>query len=217
MDAALAHNSNMYIWAHGVRQHISDLFKRVAGPQAFDDLNLPALLDVSCARVFNPVLPLFFGPDLPEPSKGGIEEEGSGGSLLAAGNADGPPEALPSESPVVRFLSQGVGTAAARRLGAGEANAFLAEERRGLALLRSDALASLPSADEPALLAAPSVVLAAVLGHAASVAHQLNDGVGFIEDMLYKQLAAAIGHEVQAPEFGDYMKACAPERFPKVE
>jgi hypothetical protein len=97
-------------------------------------------------------------------------------------------------------------------------NAFLAEERRSLAE-KCRAL-SVVFPKDASLISAVEAGLLVTLLHAKRVCQQFSDGVAYVEDMLRKQLVAAIGKEVTPADFNAYMdfhhrKLVRPEFAPK--
>jgi hypothetical protein len=202
-------------WALSVSIHIVKLFRRVAGDRVYKDSNLSCLLDWSDERMFNPVLPLFLGPDLPDPTADGkemVDDKTDQGDTTQPTQPKKQKQGADENSLMVGFLRESDGAIVPGRrvlMNEDEANAFLAEERRSLALVLSDA-SKLPA--DGALISAPSVSLSCVLGHVYLGCYQLERGVDFIEEMLFMQLAKAIGHEVKATEFGDFMKVLNSKR-----
>ncbi len=83
------------------------------------------------------------------------------------------------------------------------ANAFLAEEQRSLAE-KCRALSQVFPKDSSVITAVEACLLTTLM-HAALVCQQHADSVGYIEDMLRKQLIAAIGKEVTPADFTAYM------------
>ncbi len=97
-----------------------------------------------------------------------------------------------------------------RRVGEGDVlpatfrSAFLAEERRSLAEKCRALSAAFPS--DGAILTAVEGGLLVTLLHAREVCQQFSFAVDHIEDMLRKQLIAAIGKEVTPDDFNAYMQ-----------
>ncbi len=83
------------------------------------------------------------------------------------------------------------------------ANAFLAEQRRSLAE-RCAELARVFPRDASVITVVEATLLVTLL-HANDVCQRYADGVNYIEDMLRKQLVAAIGDEVTPADFSAYM------------
>lgn len=83
------------------------------------------------------------------------------------------------------------------------ANAFLAEQRRSLAE-RCAELAQVFPRDASVISVVEATLLVTLL-HANDVCQRYADGVNYIEDMLRKQLVAAIGEEVTPADFSAYM------------
>lgn len=97
-------------------------------------------------------------------------------------------------------------------------NTFLAEERRTLAEKCRALSTTFPT--DGSLVTAVEAGLLVTLLHAQDVCQQFSFAVDFIEDMLRKQLIAAIGKEVTPDDFNAYMefhhrKLVKPEYGPK--
>lgn len=82
-------------------------------------------------------------------------------------------------------------------------NTFLAEERRSLFEKCRALGAAFPK--DGSVITAVEACLLVTLRHAQQVCRQFANGVDYIEDMLRKQLVAAIGKEVTPADFGSYM------------
>jgi hypothetical protein len=82
-------------------------------------------------------------------------------------------------------------------------NSFLAEQARSLEEKRKDIAKTFTQNDRLiTILEANFVVL---LSHLNRVCEHYSEGVDFIEDMLYKQLVAAIGKVVTPGDFSNYL------------
>mmetsp|Transcript_8391 Transcript_8391/g.8561 ORF Transcript_8391/g.8561 Transcript_8391/m.8561 type:complete len:961 (+) Transcript_8391:116-2998(+) len=87
-----------------------------------------------------------------------------------------------------------------------DANALLQEQRRSMQE-RIDTLTScFPEASHPSLITILEARLVCLSRHLHSVCVQYEMCVSFIEDMLRKQLMAAIGREVTSTDFSAYMR-----------
>ena len=60
--------------------------------------------------------------------------------------------------------------------------------------------------DKKELLSAAELMVGATLEHAGDVARSLFQAVNYIEDMLHKQLIAAVGKQLTAKDFAEYMR-----------
>lgn len=99
---------------------------------------------------------------------------------------------------------RGAGTDGAGVLPVSYLNAFLAEERRSLAE-KCRSLSTMFPQDASVITAVEAGLLVTLL-HAKQVCQQLSNGVDYIEDLLRKQLIAAIGKEVTPADFNAYME-----------
>ncbi len=109
-------------------------------------------------------------------------------------------------------VSSGGANADARGvLPASFANAFLAEQRRSLAE-RCAELARVFPRDASVITVVEATLLVTLL-HAIDVCQRYADGVNYVEDMLRKQLVAAIGEEVTPVDFSAYMDFHARKLF----
>ena len=129
--------------------------------------------------VFVPVMPLLEKKAKQQQGAEGAEEEGAASTSASGGGS-------------------GV------LLSVGDLSLFLAEERRSL----EEKFASLEKiyARDGKLITTEDAMLVVLAKHAMELSTAYGDGVGFIEEMLRKQLIAAIGKEVTPAEFGEYMK-----------
>lgn len=82
-------------------------------------------------------------------------------------------------------------------------NSFLAEQVRSLEEKKKD-LAKVFSANG-ALITIVEATLLTTLLHSKQVAEAYSEGVEYIENLLYKQLAAAIGKTLTPTDFSNYM------------
>jgi hypothetical protein len=83
-------------------------------------------------------------------------------------------------------------------------NAFLAEERRSLVEKRRELDTTLPK--DASVITSVEAGLVVTLLHARQVCQAFANSVAYIEDMLRKQLIAAIGKEVTPADFNGYME-----------
>mmetsp|Transcript_5914 Transcript_5914/g.13976 ORF Transcript_5914/g.13976 Transcript_5914/m.13976 type:complete len:977 (-) Transcript_5914:254-3184(-) len=132
---------------------------------------------VSAEGIFQPVLPL-----LEDPNTRAIVQVPGSGDLIDLGSQD--PER-------------------GATLSLGDANRFLQEERRSLEAKFGELAQAFPQS-ESVITAAEAQLLVTTL-HCNVVCSQYEDALRYVEDMLRKQLVAAIGKQVSPKDFGDYM------------
>jgi hypothetical protein len=89
-------------------------------------------------------------------------------------------------------------------LAIGDTNAFLQEEKRTYAELKGEMETSFP--DDGTFLTFKQVLIHIANSHIKDVTSHTVNSVNYIEDMLHKQVVAAIGKEVTAVDFVNYMK-----------
>lgn len=131
---------------------------------------------INIKTLFNPVVPLF------EPREAV------------------PPAEQTSCDALVPVATVGVSKAL---LSIGEVNSFLEEQKRSMTNKCTELAAIFPR-DEKIVTMAEAAIMLTVL-HAKSISQYYSDGVDYIEDMLRKQLIAAIGKEVTPVDFANYM------------
>jgi hypothetical protein len=83
-------------------------------------------------------------------------------------------------------------------------SAFLAEQKRSIAEKFKD-LATVFTANDK-LVSVAEAKISVLLMHLKSICQSASDGVDYIEQMLYKQLVAAIGKEVTPTDFTNYQR-----------
>jgi hypothetical protein len=137
--------------------------------------DITALRDVDA--IFLPVLPFFDGAAA---AAAAAPPAGADGAALA-------PAAPAARSPV---------------LGSEDTAKLLAAQARGLAEKRAALAAAFPAAG---VATGVEAALCAALAHGGKVCARWAESLDFVEGMLYAQLHAAVGHEVTAAEFGEYM------------
>jgi hypothetical protein len=139
----------------------------------------PQLTDFNAVNVFNPVMPLF--EQKPE------------------GTTDLSPAAV-SENDVVARSDESASVTLPRNT----VNALVAEQKRSLAAKCAEAEAMCSGSAQTAFTAAEAK-LQVVVAHIAELIQAHRAGVDFIEYMIRSQLVAAIGKEVSARDFSQYM------------
>ena len=197
-EALLAHGQRLSAWARQVGGYLRGIFKIVPGAAAKLDLGI--LSPAAGGGTFVPVLPLF----QQESSALAIGGSTGGDDGSGDGASDGP--AVGGTS--VSALAVAIGAGGSGGAGAGpvsrvawstdDVNLLLAEEARSLAERRVLVDGAFPQGQPQGPLGSAEEAWAcAVCGHVCAAAEALTDGVQFVEDMLYDQLTAAIGHEVR--------------------
>lgn len=206
---AIAFFAEAHVWGEQVRSYfITDLFQ-AQQPHA---LNIDAIND---DLVFLPVLPLFerkpkqSGADAASSAKGKEpreakpvavvkkQEEGGFGMLLSSVRGGDAPDQV-----LVPYVGPD-GTQDCPLLPEEDLENLLAEQKRSLEE-KFAALGKLfPPNDKLITPEEARVVLEAT--HQVSLAESVFDSLNYIEDMLRKQLVAAIGKEVQPQDFAAYM------------
>ena len=171
-------------WAQSVHSYFTG---RLFPVQKDHGLDLAAIND---NLVFVPVVPLFEAINQPAAAKA---LEGAGiplalvGSKAAAAGADEPERSV--------------------MLPLGDINRFLQEQQRSVAEKFAELGKAFPEVGKDAkLITVQEARLLVVMMHARAVSQHWADAVEYIEDMLRKQLIAAIGKELQPMHFGEYMR-----------
>ena len=85
-----------------------------------------------------------------------------------------------------------------------DVNLFLEEQKRSINAKIVQLQKTLP--DDNSLITSPDATIIICLKHCIQICQAYGDGVQFIENMLREQLIAAIGKEVSAPDFAEYMQ-----------
>uniref|UniRef100_A0A7S4MII2 Uncharacterized protein n=1 Tax=Odontella aurita TaxID=265563 RepID=A0A7S4MII2_9STRA len=135
--------------------------------------------------VFVPVLPLF------ESVESGTE----------AGHSD--PSDLEPKYPALVSLPE---WNKSPLLSVADVNLFLNEERRSLDEKVHKINEFFPSKDGSDMISAAEAIIVLLGLHMQSIANHFADGVDYIENMLKTQLIKAIGKEVQASDFAEYIR-----------
>lgn len=170
-------------WCSAVNRYFGSRVLPVAQQQASDD----AALDVAAINadeIFVPVVPLFEGAqEQPEPRR--LEGDG-----------------LPTAEPAVATV---FGTASVL-LPVGDINQFLAEQKRSISEKALALSATFPPADAHCLLSVAEANLLVMVAHGVAISCHVGDGMSYIEDMLTKQMVAAIGKSIGRDDFDEYMR-----------
>ncbi len=137
------------------------------------------MTSLNVKTIFVPVVPLF-------------EERAAEGSAIE----DRPGDALVAVGSTGAQNSKAV-------LPIGDVNLFLEEQKRSLSAKCVELAAIFPQQEKLVTMAEATICVAVL--HAKQIAQYHLDGVEYIEDMLRKQIIAAIGKEVQPVDFANYM------------
>eukprot|EP00941_MAST-03F_sp_MAST-3F-sp1_P002185 g2185.t1 len=115
--------------------------------------------------------------------------------------------ALPPSQPVfMREITSSSWTAVAKKtpvLSTGDFRNFMEEQRRSMDH-KIESLEFLGN-DKDRLLTKVEAAVAVVNGYIERISNNVNNAIGAIEEMLRKQVVAAIGKEVQPSDFAEYM------------
>jgi len=182
VDAAFEHFTAVASFATSMARYLGGLFD-IQPAVDRGELNLGAL---SSDAIFLPVLPLMVKADAAiQAQEVQVQEAG----MLARLPTSGGQTEDASGSLVLSFS---------------DANRLLAEEARTLTEKRKDLAENFPGGEAIATFNEAFAML--TLKHVSDVCQQWGDALAYVEDMLRKQLLAAIGKEVTPAEFADYMK-----------
>jgi len=87
----------------------------------------------------------------------------------------------------------------------GDVNHFLVEQKRSLLAKLGEMEKMFPDAKKGKLISAQEANVLVVLAHGQQICQHFADGIQYVEEMLRRQLIAAIGKEVQTTDFANYM------------
>ena len=186
VHAALASATSLHHWATSVHNHFAERAARAAHPT--HRLDLGAISERASA-LFVPVLPLF---EQAEANSSGEWHAGVASGAASGGGAASVAAATCSRSALLPGLA--------------DVHAFLSEQRRSLQAAGEALDASFPSGvDGGAFVSAAEGRLCMHSRHLRDVLTQYADGVDYLEDMLRRQLSAAIGKQLSAADFAQFM------------
>lgn len=192
INAALSQFRSISNWSSGVAGYFqNNLFPVQTG----HSLNLGA---INANDFFVPVLPLF-----EKGAKGAESGKGTAGlvKLVQSPASEG---SVSSSSTALVPTSGGITSV----LPVGDLNTFLWEQKRSFSEKFAEFDKSFPGRDskDARLITYAEATVIALLRHAEDLNTCYSDGVDYIENMLYKQLIAAIGKEVTPIDFTAYMR-----------
>lgn len=210
VDEAVGAVSTLRFWG----QHVENYLLRDLSSKADlvrEGQAVPKLPDPEAAnKVFLPILPVIYSQ--PQDRSAGGDPAGPGAGADGSGvvipvqvteeqlAGDGSPDA--TSTAVVAASTQQPSLA----LTAGDLNTFLGEQSRSLAQVSEElgaTFARAPSTGPRTVHEARRVVL---MRHMQNLCEMFVSVVQFVEDLLCKQLIAAIGKEVTPVEFAEYVK-----------
>mmetsp|Transcript_1429 Transcript_1429/g.3174 ORF Transcript_1429/g.3174 Transcript_1429/m.3174 type:complete len:1018 (-) Transcript_1429:117-3170(-) len=166
-------------WMSTVVRHILCVFSVPTRPDRVD------LSTVDVNAIFNPVIPV-----LDERSSEGADSTAAAGASSQALLSKLSSELLPRQSAT---------------LGVGDMNLLLQEELRTLTEQREQIFERFPTA-EAAIGSSRDATVFIALSHCNNVCARWEASMAYVEDMLRKQLVAAIGKEVSPTDFAEYMR-----------
>jgi hypothetical protein len=178
ISRVMSHFSSLYSWCTRVHSYFTKELFPVQQNNALD------MTSLNIKTIFNPVVPLYEERDAPLPAIANGEEEAVAEPALvpvASTGAEGSKAILPL----------------------GDVNLFLDEEKRSISAKCVELAEIFPQEEKLITMAEASICVA--LLHAKDIAQHHLDGVEYIEDMLRKQIIAAIGKEVTPVDFQNYM------------
>eukprot|EP01064_Diplonema_japonicum_P008946 TRINITY_DN16417_c1_g1_i1.p1 TRINITY_DN16417_c1_g1~~TRINITY_DN16417_c1_g1_i1.p1 ORF type:complete len:931 (+),score=345.73 TRINITY_DN16417_c1_g1_i1:32-2824(+) len=201
VERAVGCLEQMMLWCSSIASYFEH---HIFPIQQKHNLDLPSLRQVE--RIFVPVVPLLEAVEKNEKAKeqrllevqkdGGEEKEGQG-------------QAQGKHLTVVAATNEEEQSKCALPLG--DLEAFLGEERRGLAEKKDLLAKTFPVGEgegsgKQGLITTVEGLLVVVVGHLREIGERYLLGVGYIEGLLRKQLVGAIGKEVGSEDFGAYMR-----------
>jgi hypothetical protein len=202
-----------FSWANDVVAYI----RSVWSVQQSHGIDLGAL---TADQLFNPVLPLFENlpaaaaaalPAQPAPATVAAPAAGAGAGSGAAGAAAGAAEERKSLQPVP---VSGALWPVSPSLPLGDIERFLDEHARALGEKQAElgrAFSAPGSVGK--LLQADAAALCVALLQLKRVCQALSDAVQYVEELLRRQLVAAVGRELSALDFANYMRFHARKIF----
>jgi len=191
-DKAVAHFSALYRWGRNITSYLlSTLFPVQHNNNEID------MTVLNAESVFVPVLPLFEGSPSKAQQKAEEEKKEEKGEKEKEKEKEG--------SGSMESFAQGVAMKEGSKvLPFSYMAPFLAEELRSINEKFDQVKAVLPSDGRLITFIAGRLVI--TLQHAMDLGEALLNGVDYVEDMLRKQLIAAIGKVLTPADFSNYMR-----------
>eukprot|EP01122_Echinamoeba_exundans_P012393 TRINITY_DN5163_c0_g1_i1.p1 TRINITY_DN5163_c0_g1~~TRINITY_DN5163_c0_g1_i1.p1 ORF type:complete len:964 (-),score=215.79 TRINITY_DN5163_c0_g1_i1:8-2899(-) len=194
IESALSVFGLFHDWCNSVESY----FRRLFAVQQSHALNLSSLNDSS---IFVPVLPLFENLETSSEKKK-LKEKAENDSSSKPGALIAPPptvisspdDAASKHVPVV--------------LPASDVNNFLWEQKRSISEKFAELSKTFPAKDskDAKLISMAEASIVVLVMHGSVLSTHFQDCVEYIENMLYKQLVAAIGKIVTPADFANYMR-----------
>ena len=202
IDKAVAHFSALYRWGQNISRYLLTTLFPVQHNNNEIDMSV-----LNAESIFVPVLPLFEGSP-PKATQKAVEEVAPSEEQKAESQEKGE-----KEKEKEKEGSEELRESFAKGLAIKEGSKvlpfsymvpFLAEELRSLTEKFGTLKAVLPS--DSRLITYPAGRLVVTLQHAMDLGEGLLNGVDYVEDMLRKQLIAAIGKVLTPADFSNYMR-----------
>ncbi len=218
IKSALEGISKLDGWCSLIHSYFTNSFFRVEvrhRDPATGNQPLPDLSVITAVGVFNPIAPLFEDNQWTAASSlsSAVVDDVTQPSLLTASatateNHSNVNDTLVSvEGNVVSDTTLSVEAESSVVLNSYVQNQLMAEESRSLESKLSEVTALFPAGSTTTkLITSTEVTLVISVLHIRDLASSLSGSLMFVEEMLRKQLVAAVGKVLQASDFAEYMK-----------
>jgi hypothetical protein len=196
VEQALSFHIDFYSWAKQVHRYLLSELIPVHSQSGLDISN------ISDDTLFVPVAPLFEQgkKGAPIPPHLRTAAAAGPGAALPAGEEGAAASASSASSAVV------VAAPNSALLPIGDVNKFLSEQRRSFREKNEQLAQVFPSSAQGKLCSIVEASVLVVLMHISRLAQAYSDGVDYIELLLRRQLIAAVGREMTAIDFSNYMR-----------
>jgi len=165
------------------QKDLSHVIKGMAPPEQQD------LAAINTNGVFVPVLPLFQNQDISDKAQDGFVDSAE----------------IPSQNTLIVTEKESVeDTSNSPILATTDLNLLLKEQCRSLDEKNRVLKDCFPSNDENNIISYTEAYIAMLLLHTKEISVHFVDGINYIENMLHKQLVAAIGKEIQPSDFEEF-------------
>jgi hypothetical protein len=190
VDAAIKYHQDIGLWCKQVCNYFGRVLGKIVTNRDRDLLEIAMNTD----SVFVPVVPLLIDNRM-------NENDSTTNTLECNGNAS-TEEKKTDESVVTNQTAS-----CTRTIPINDLNLFLKEEYQSLHSKCSDIGKSFPDGiTSTAVISSSEGELLVTLGHLEHICQSYVDGVQYIEDIVRKQLVAAIGREISPSDLYDYMR-----------